>query len=489
MNENWLIVPILTAMAGGASLFLPVFRQKRTFRELYTLGVTLLTSVLLWMLVLNRPADGLLLLHFTGDLNLTLRLDGMGSIFTALIATLWPLATLYAFEYMRHAARQNGFLAFYTITFGVTAGIALSGNMLTLYMFYEMLTLVTVPLVMHDLSDEAVHASRKYLYYSLGGAAFAFIGMVFLIVYGMTLEFRPGGILLSGHTGDRQMLLIIYVMTFFGFSVKAAIFPFHGWLPAVSVAPTPVTALLHAVAVVKSGAFAVLRLTYFSFGAAYLYGTWAQNVVMAATMITIVYASSRALKETHFKRRLAYSTVSNLSYVLFAATMMAPFGLSAALCHMLCHAAIKICAFCCAGAVMHQSGRNYIYELDGIAHKMPFVFTCFTISAIALPGIPPLAGFLSKWNIAQAALSSYQPLARLGVGVLLYSALMTAIYMLTVAVRAWSPLKEGHDLQQVRDPNWYMKLPLALFSVGIIALGICGGGIVELLQQISYGYW
>ena len=235
MNENWLIVPILTAMAGGASLFLPVFRQKRTFRELYTLGVTLLTSVLLWMLVLNRPADGLLLLHFTGDLNLTLRLDGMGSIFTALIATLWPLATLYAFEYMRHAARQNGFLAFYTITFGVTAGIALSGNMLTLYMFYEMLTLVTVPLVMHDLSDEAVRASRKYLYYSLGGAAFAFIGMVFLIVYGMTLEFRPGGILLSGHTGDRQMLLIIYVMTFFGFSVKAAIFPFHGWLPAVSV--------------------------------------------------------------------------------------------------------------------------------------------------------------------------------------------------------------------------------------------------------------
>ena len=412
----------------------------------------------------------------------------MGSVFAALIATLWPFAALYAFEYMRHADRQNGFLAFYTMTFGVTAGIALAGNMLTLYMFYEMLTLVTVPLVMHDLSREAVRASRKYLYYSLGGAAFAFIGMVFLIVYGMTLDFRLGGVLLAGHTGSRDMMLLIYMMTFFGFGVKAAIFPFHGWLSAVSVAPTPVTALLHAVAVVKSGAFAVLRLTYYSFGASYLFGTWAQKAVMAGALVTIVYASSRALKETHFKRRLAYSTVSNLSYVLFAATLMIPAGLVAALCHMLCHAVIKIGAFCCAGAVMHQSGRQYIYELDGIAHKMPFVFTCFTVSAVALPGIPPLAGFLSKWHIAGAAIASYQPLARFGVGVLLYSALMTAIYMLTVAVRAWSPQPEG-TLADVRDPNWYMKLPLALFAAGVIALGLCGAPVVQLLEKIALGQW
>ena len=488
MHQSFLIVPVLTAMVGGALLFSPVFRERRVLREVYTMAVTLVTSGLLWALILNRPDEGLLLLYFTGDLNLTLRLDGMGSVFAGLIATLWPLASLYAFEYMRRADRQNGFLAFYTITFGVTAGIALAGNMLTLYMFYELLTLVTVPLVMHEMSRESARAGRKYLYYSLGGAAFAFIGMVFLIVYGMTLDFRPGGVLLAGHTGDRQMVLLIYVMTFFGFAVKAAIFPFHGWLPAVSVAPTPVTALLHAVAVVKSGAFAVLRLTYFSFGASYLFGTWAQKTVMAGALVTIAYASTRALKETHFKRRLAYSTVSNLSYVLCAATLMTPFGLAAALCHTLCHAVIKIGAFCCAGAVMHQSGREYIYQLDGIGHKMPFVFTCFTVSAIALPGIPPLAGFLSKWNIAYAAIESYQPLARFGVLVLLYSALMTAIYMLTIVVRAWSPCKED-ALQGVRDPNWYMKLPLALFAAGVIVLGLCGGPVVQLLQQIAYGNW
>ena len=240
MHQSFLIVPVLTAMVGGALLFSPVFRERRVLREVYTMAVTLVTSGLLWALILNRPDEGLLLLHFTGDLNLTLRLDGMGSVFAGLIATLWPLASLYAFEYMRRADRQNGFLAFYTMTFGVTAGIALAGNMLTLYMFYELLTLVTVPLVMHEMSRESARAGRKYLYYSLGGAAFAFIGMVFLIVYGMTLDFRPGGVLLAGHTGDRQMMLLIYVMTFFGFAVKAAIFPFHGWLPAVSVAPAAV---------------------------------------------------------------------------------------------------------------------------------------------------------------------------------------------------------------------------------------------------------
>lgn len=487
MNERMLILPVLLPLFGGAILFFPQFK-KRAVREIYTIALTLATSLFIGALILRRPSYGLLLFHFTGDLNLTLRLDGMGSVFAGLIAVLWPLATLYAFEYMRHADRQNGFFAFYTMTYGVTLGIAFAGNLLTLYMFYEMLTLVTVPLVMHDLSREAVRASRKYLYYSLGGAAFAFIGMVFLMVYGVTLDFRPGGMLLGGHMGSRDMMLLIYVMTFFGFGVKAAIFPFHGWLPTASVAPTPVTALLHAVAVVKSGAFAVLRLTYFSFGVSYLYGSWAQNVVMLAAMVTIVYASGMAVKEIHFKRRLAYSTVSNLSYILLAASMMSPLGLAAALCHLVCHAFMKICSFCCAGAVMHQSGKNYIFELDGLGRKMPVTFACFTVAALALPGIPPLAGFLSKWQIATAAVSDYLPLARVAVAVLLYSAFMTAVYMLTVVVRAYSrPPAQG--AAEAVDPNWYMKLPLLVFAAFIPILGLFGRPLVELLQQLAHWSW
>ena len=175
----------------------------------------------------------------------------------------------------------------------------------------------------------------------------------------------------------------MYVLAYFGFGVKAALFPCHGWLPSASVAPTPVTALLHAVAVVKSGAFAILRLTYFSYGTEFLKGTWAQNLVMAAAMVTILYGSTMAVKEVHFKRRLVYSTISNLSYILLAASMMTPLGLVAALCHLVFHAFMKICGFFSAGAVLTASGRQYVYELDGIGRKMPVTFACFTVTALS----------------------------------------------------------------------------------------------------------
>lgn len=186
----------------------------------------------------------------------------------------------------------------------------------------------------------------------------------------------PGGILnLSSANSRKNTLLFVYVLAFFGFGVKAALFPCHGWLPRATVAPTPVTALLHAVAVVKSGAFAILRMTYFGFGTQFLRGSWAQWVVMGAAMLTILYGSTMAVKEIHWKRRLAYSTISNLSYILLAASMMSPLGLAAALSHLAVHAMMKICSFFCAGAVMHQTGKTYIDELDGMGRKMPVTFS------------------------------------------------------------------------------------------------------------------
>lgn len=483
MSENLLILPVLLPLAGGGALF--AIQPGPRMRKIYTEVIVLLTSLSIFLLLAAPPDEGLLLFHFTGNLNLTLRLDGMGMLFAGLIAILWPLATLYSFEYMAHEARQNGFFAFYTMTYGVTVGIAFAGNLLTLYMFYELLTLVTVPLVMHSLNKQAVRASRKYLYYSLGGAAFAFIGLVFLMVHGATLDFQPGGSLTeTTMTIGRDQMLLIYVMTALGFSVKAASFPFHGWLPTASVAPTPVTALLHAVAVVKSGAFAVLRLTYFSFGTSFLQHSWAQMVTMSVAMITILYASTRAVRELHFKRRLAYSTISNLSYILLAGSLMTPLGLAAALCHMITHAFMKICSFFCAGAVMHQTGRNYIYELDGLGRKMPVTFACFTVASLSLFGVPPLAGFISKWSIAEAAFSAQLPLSMASVAVLLYSALMTAIYMMTVVVRAWFvPPDAAAD--QIHDPNWYMKLPLVLYALALPLLGLFAAPLLNLLGALT----
>lgn len=464
--------------------------KKRWQKEVFLETAVVINSILVWYLLLHHSDSTFLLAHFTGNLNISFRVDGMSMVFAGLVSALWPFATLYAFEYMTKEKNENVFFLFYTLTYGVTLGIALAANLLTMYFFYELLTLVTVPLVMHTLTREAILASRKYLYYSLGGAAFAFLGLIMVIVYGSTTDFIFGGVLDPAKIdGKTDVLLLIYVMAFLGFGVKAAVCPFNSWLPQAGVAPTPVTALLHAVAVVKSGAFAIIRLTYYSFGTDFLKGTWAQDVVMAIVMFTIVYGCSRAVKETHIKRRLAYSTISNLSYILFGAVIMTPLGLAGALTHLVFHAVMKICSFFCAGAIMHQTDRRYVHELNGLGYKMPCVFGIFTISAFALMGVPGLAGFISKWNLAQAAVDSGNPLAWGGVACLLVSALLTAIYMLTIVVRAFFPGKDFDDstVKDAKDPNWQMLLPLFVFTLFIIFFGVCSQPIVDFFMNVACG--
>lgn len=490
MSSVWLIVPVVLPIFGGA--LMPLLHLPDKKRNLFLEILVLVTSAIAIACVFNRPEEEVILFHLTGNLDFALRLDGLGSVFTCLVSILWPLATLYAFEYMRHEERTTSFFAFYTMTYGVTLGIAMAENLVTMYLFYELLTLVSVYLVMHPMTKKAIRASRTYLYYSIGGAAFAFISLVFIIIFGNTTDFTYGGVLnMDKIGGNTEIMLFIYLLAFWGFGVKAAVFPFQGWLPKASVAPTPVTALLHAVAVVKSGAFAVMRLTYYCFGADFIRGSWAHFIVMSIAMISIIYGSTMAVKETHFKRRLAYSTISNLSYILLGVTMMSPLGLLAGLSHLVFHAIMKIGAFFSAGAVLHQTKKEYIDELDGIAYKMPVVFTAFTVCGLSLIGIPGFAGFISKWNIASAAMEAGQsiPYAYAAVAVLLYSALMTAVYILTVAIRAWFPDK-GYDtkaLEGVNDPNWEMKLPLVTFLLAVIVFGLCSEPLMQILRQIADG--
>lgn len=482
-----ILLPIIT----GILIPLLPFR-KRSHKEIFLESAVILNSILVWYLLLHHSESTFLLAHFTGNLNISFRVDGMSMVFAGLVSGLWPFATLYAFEYMTKEKHENTFFLFYTMTYGVTLGIAFAANLLTMYFFYELLTLVTVPLVMHTLTREAVLASRKYLYYSLGGAAFAFIGLIMIIVYGSTTDFILGGVLDLAKIGDRtNILLLIYVMAFMGFGVKAAVCPFNSWLPQAGVAPTPVTALLHAVAVVKSGAFAIIRLTYYSFGTEFLRGTWAQTTVMIVVMFTIVYGCSRALKETHIKRRLAYSTISNLSYILFGAVIMTPLGLTGAITHLVFHAVMKISSFFCAGAIMHQTDKRYVHELNGLGYKMPCIFGIFTISALALMGVPGLAGFISKWNLAGAAVDSKNPLAYGGIACLLISALLTAIYMLSIVVRAFFPGKDFDDssIQDAHDPNWKMLLPLFVFTVFIILFGVHSQPIVDFFYDVAAGIY
>lgn len=491
MSRYWILAAILLPIIGGAAgPLLPLKNRKQMM--VYYETVTVLTSMIVWSVLSHGTTEVFHVIYFVENLSISFKIDGLTIVFAGLVSLLWPLATLYAFEYMEHEGHEKIFFTFYTITYGITLGIAFASDMLSMYFFYELLTLSTIPLVMHTLKREAILAVRKYIYYSLGGAAFALMGLIFLIVYGNTCEFIMGGVLNLDRIGDKTNLLLwIYFFAFMGFGVKAAIWPLSSWLPQAGVAPTPVTALLHAVAVVKAGVFAIIRLTYYSFGTDFLRGTWVQNVVMGFAMFTIVYGCSRAVKETHIKRRLAYSTVSNLSYIIFGVTIMTPLGLVGALTHLVCHAVMKICSFLCAGAFMHQTGKSYIYEMDGVGRKMPVVFGCFTVAALGLMGVPGLAGFISKWNLAAAAVDSGNVQAYFGIGCLLLSALLTAIYMMTVVIRAFFPRNDFHAaaLEGVTDPGWKMCVPLLIFAAGVVILGFGSGSLVEFFEKIAAGIY
>lgn len=489
MNLYVLLLPILLPIIFGAILPLFHFKSRRS-RQWYVSVVSILTSVITLILLNHRPEGTLQAINLAGRLEVSFHLDGLGTVFAGLIAALWPFATLYSFEYMKHEGKETKFYTFYTMTYGVTMGLAFSANLMTMYMFYEMLTLITLPLVMHSMNKKSILAGRKYVFYSIGGAAFAFIGFIFILTYGHGMTFEYGGVLDFAKIGQKEELLrLVYVLAVLGFGVKAAIFPFHGWLPSAAVAPTPVTALLHAVAVVKAGAFAIMRITYYCFGTDFLYGSWAQNVILGFALVTILYGSSRAVKEQHLKRRLAYSTISNLSYIVFATALMTPAGFVGGLTHMVCHAVIKITLFFCGGSILYMSKKEYVYEIRGIAKKMPVVMSCFVVAALGLIGVPTLAGFVSKFNIATAAAFVDTPLGFIGIVVLLISALFTAIYMFTVIIRAFFPGREFDvtTLDGIKDPNWMMKFPLIVFCIAIVTLGICSTPLVEYLTNVANG--
>ena len=483
---SWmLLLTVVLPLFGGTAMYF--FAKFFPIRGRLILGWTTvgLTSVLTLLLVIFGVDEPLMLFSFAPGLDVVLRLDGMGRFFAALVAVLWPLTTCYAKGYMTHMPHRTLFYSFFLMAYSTTLGVAFSGSFVTLYCFYELLTLSTLPLVMHALTPEAIRAGLRYLALSIGGAAFALVGMIFLHNQGVSLNFRAGG-WVSADTENTLMLQMAYFTMYMGFGVKAAIFPFHSWLPSAAVAPTPVTALLHAVAVVKSGAFAILRLTYFCFGTAILAGTWAQGSAMVMALLTILFGSSVALKQSHWKRRLAYSTISNLSYLLFGITLMSPAGMVAAMLHLIFHALTKILAFFAAGNVLHMTEREYQPQLNGLGYKMPVTFVCFTISALSLTGVPGLCVFVSKTALVSAAFDLTHPIAWAGAVVIILSALLTAIYMISTAVRAWYPNRdETLQLDDVREADATMWIPMVIIAAAIVVLGLCAAPVVSAAQSIA----
>ena len=481
-----LFVSVLVPLIGAAGLFL--WRPKnRRLCHLWTMIFTLITSACVASALVNPSVQKITILHVTPLLTVSFKLDGLGRIFSGMVALLWPLSTLYAFEYMEHEGGDNHFFGFYMLSYGTTLGIAFAEDMMTMYIFYEFLTLATMFLVMHGMKAQAVHAGRKYVYYMLGGAAMGFLALVTVIHFSGTGNFMLGGIP-AMRLAPVFMVQLMFVMGFLGFGVKAAVFPFHAWLPTAGVAPTPVTALLHAVAVVKAGVFAVIRMSHYAFGAELMRGTWAQAFCMVLALLSILWGSSMAVRETHMKRRLAYSTMSNLSYVLLGVMLLTPAGLKGGLLHMVFHALMKITLFSCVGAVMVKTGRSYVQELRGMGKRMPFIMGVFLFAGVALCGIPPFIGFQSKWALAAAAVADGTWLGVAGIAVLLISAVLTAVYMLVPAFSAFfMPLDENGLEDRSYDPGWQMKLPLLILCVLMLVLAVASAPLAGFIGRVAQG--
>ena len=478
----FILIPILFPVIAGFCLLASGCEDNRKIHKT-AIAAVCLNAIFVWVCILFAKDTSIEVTAFLDSFVLAFRLDGFSRIFAGMVSILWIFTTVYAFEYMHHEGMERKFFSFFLVSFGVVMGIAFARNLFTMYMFYEYLTFATLPLVMHQMSRKSRYAGLIYLLFSIFGGALVFVAMMLLVRAGVNLEFVKGGMGLL--KGDPTLVRWAFVAMLMGFGVKSAIFPMHYWLPTASVAPTPVTALLHAVAVVKSGVFAIGRAVFFVFGTKVLAGSFAQDIMMALASFTIVYGSLQALRTQHLKRRLAYSTVSNLSYIVFGLSVMTDGGLTGAALHILFHGVIKITLFFCVGAILYRTGAEYLNEIHGYGKRMPVIMACYAICGLGLIGVPPFAAFTSKYEMATAAVASGNPMAYIGIAALIISEVLTAIYIFQPVLAAYFPNKEKviADGKQ-GDPGKLMTVPIAALTAVSVVLAVYPDWLIRLIENL-----
>ena len=427
-----------------------------------------------------------LLFNLTENLPILFKVDAMSIIFAAVTIIIFFGFVIFSLYYMKHEQKKNRFYVFYLLAFLVLMGLCFAGNLITFYLFFEMLTLASTPLVLHSGSREANMAGLKYLFYSLCGAYMALFGLYFVSKYGNTLTFSEGGVinqeLAAGHTG---LLLVAAFVMILGFSVKAGMFPMHAWLSAAHpVAPAPASAVLSAV-IVKAGVLGIIRVIYYIFGAAFLKGTWVQTAFMVLTLITIFMGSMLAYREPVLKKRLAYSTVSQVSYILFGLSAMDMNSVTGGVLHVIAHGFIKAALFLCAGAIIYMTGKTRVEELKGIGKEMPLLMWCYTIVSLGLIGIPPTGGFISKWYLAMGSLETGIPgFSWIGPVVLLVSALLTAGYLLPITIQGFFPGADyDYKALKKKEPSALMTVPVLILTVLTVFMGLFPGQLISWIQQ------
>ena len=473
----------LPALVGIAVYCLPAAKADRALRARLHCGALALELALVILLCFGQGTEATLL-PLTPTLTLFLHIDIVGSIFAVLMSTMWLLAAVFALEYLGHDAHERSFQAFYMTVLSALIGQCYAGSMITLYVFYELMTLLSVPLVVHERTPQAVAAGIKYLIYSIFGAMLGLLGIFFFNHYLGSVTFTPGGM---ASAAPQTGLLVITFLVILGFGTKAGMFPMHGWLPtAHPVAPAPASAVLSGV-ITKAGVLAVIRVVYFLVGASALRGTWVQTAFLVLTLITVFMGSMLAYREPLLKKRLAYSTVSQVSYVLFGLACMHPVAFGGALLHVVAHSTIKDALFLCAGAIIHQTGKTYVRDLRGIGKEMPITIWCWTIASLGLIGIPPTGGFVSKWQLATGALDAgLGVIGIVGPIVLIISALLTAAYLLPVTIGGFFPGSDyDYSALESREPGRLMTVTMLVLAAGVVLCGVLAQPLMNVIAAAA----
>ncbi|MBE5962269.1 MAG: proton-conducting membrane transporter [Lachnospiraceae bacterium] len=488
MNSNYMILlPVLLPVIAG--LLIPVIKplNNRNARNYYVIGIIALTGIFT-VFVASLGDIHLSLWKMTDSLEIYFKVDGMGRLFAVLTAAMWLMSAIFSKEYMKHEHDESRYFAFFVSTLGVLVGLCFSGNLITMYVFYEFMTLLTLPLVLHELTKGSIAAGVKYLFYSMTGAFLGLGGFFFLSQYADTLTFTEGGVLnmtkVAGHEG---LLLAVVFFMILGFGSKAGMLPLHGWLPtAHPVAPAPASAVLSG-NITKMGVLAIIRVVYYIVGADFIRGTWVQYAWMGVALATVFMGSMLAYKEQILKKRLAYSTVSQVSYVLFGLSLLNVTGMTGALLHVVFHSVVKNALFLTAGAIIYKTGKTKVSELTGIGKEMPVMMWCFTLVSVTLVGIPPTSAFISKWYLGLGSLETgISVFSWLGPVVLLVSALLTAGYLITISIKGFFPGAD-YDYSSLtkQEPKAVMVVPVVILTVVAVVCGMFPNSLISFMSSLA----
>jgi multicomponent Na+:H+ antiporter subunit D len=483
------ICPLFAVLAPaiGALLIAATGERRANLREFWSVAAGVLQAAFVVSIVpdvLAGRTPECVLFRILPGIELAFRADGFGVLFGLGAALLWIVTSFYSIGYMRslreHA--QTRYFACFALALSATMGVAFSANLFTLFLFYEALTLATYPLVAHKETAEAVTGARKYVIYLLGSAKLLLLTAV-ILTYNVagTLEFRQGGILpASAIAGEPLLLYVVFALFLFGFA-KSAVMPLHSWLPAAMVAPTPVSALLHAVAVVKTGVFSTLRVFLFVFGPVAMRSLGADKLALVVAAATILVGSLLALGQNNLKLRLAFSTVSQLSYIILGAALLTPSGILGGIAHITNHAVSKITLFLCAGSIYVSTHKTDVSQMSGLAKRMPWTMAAFAIASLSLVGVPLACGFVSKWYLAVGSLERGNLWL---LAVLLVSSLLNVAYLGPIVFKAYFEEEPRDESSHAVVEVPWMIVPLGLTALATLILGIYPNPVLALARRV-----